>query len=86
MLPNFDFERCFLLIQAYLEKARLPISDYVSDTNTVMDCLPRLLAAMQFIASNDFRTVGLFEVVCQIVRTKQFLTTKIMVSAAYECT
>ena len=73
--------RCFLLIQANIEKARLPISDYVNDTKTVMDSVPRLLAAMQFIACNEFRASGSFEVVCQIVRTKQLIATRTTVSA-----
>ena len=79
------FARCFLLIQAYLEQARLPISDYINDTKTVMDSVPRLLAAMQFIAGNDYQTEGFFDVVCQIVRTKQLLAVKTMVRSRGGC-
>jgi hypothetical protein len=68
--------RCFLLIQAYLQKARLPISDYINDTKTAMDNVPRLLAAMQFIAARELRVEGIFEVVCQLYRTKQLISTK----------
>ena len=68
--------RCFLLIQAYLEKARLPISDYINDTKTVVDNVPRLLAAMQAIAIHGGLTAGFFEVVTQICRTKQLIETR----------
>ncbi|CAJ1934944.1 unnamed protein product [Cylindrotheca closterium] len=66
----------FLLIQAFLEKAQLPISDYVNDTRTVMDSVPRLLAAMHFVASNQYETDGYADVVSQLFRTKQLISTK----------
>ena len=65
----------FLLVQAYLERAKLPISDYINDSKTVMDSVPRLLAAMQFIASREGLD-GSFDVLCQLVRTKQILSTR----------
>lgn len=46
-----------------------------------MDSVPRLLAAMQFIACNELRASGSFEVVGQIVRTKQLIATRTTVSA-----
>lgn len=66
----------FLLVQAYLEKIRLPISDYVNDSKTVIDNVPRLLAAMQAIAAQDTTTTGSFDVLCQLVRTKQLISTR----------
>eukprot|EP00536_Pseudo-nitzschia_multiseries_P002204 jgi/Psemu1/322449/estExt_fgenesh1_pg.C_290027 len=66
----------FLLVQAHLERAKLPISDYINDSKTVMDSVPRLLAAMQFIASRQDNTDGSFDVLCQLVRTKQLISTR----------
>ncbi len=63
-----------------MENADLPISDFVNDTKTVMDSVPRLLAAMQFLASNEFQDEGFFEVACQIVRARQLVATKTSVS------
>ena len=74
MSPRFCF-RCFLLIQAYLEGAKLPISDYVNDTKGVVENIPRLLAAMRFIALGDKSTAGSMDLICQFARTKQYLTT-----------
>ena len=59
-----------------MEKARLPISDYVNDTRTVMDNVPRLLAAMLFIASREVKVEGSFEVVCQLFRAKQLIASR----------
>jgi hypothetical protein len=66
----------FLLVQAYLERAKLPISDYKNDSKTVMDSVPRLLAAMTFIASEDGGLNGSFDVLCQLIRTKQLISTR----------
>jgi Sec63 Brl domain len=73
--------KAFLLIQAYLQKQKLPISDYVNDTKTVMDSVPRLLAAMQFISCRDINGDGSFEVICQLVRTKQLITNRVSPSS-----
>lgn len=45
-----------------------------------MDSVPRLLAAMHFIASNESGTDGYADVVSQLFRTKQLITTKSTVS------
>ena len=66
----------FLLVQAYLERAKLPISDYINDSKTVMDNVPRLLAAMQFVASQEESRDGSFDVLCQLVRTKQLISNR----------
>merc|ERR1712238_588138 len=66
----------FLLIQAYLERAKLPISDYINDSKTVMSSVPRLLAAMQSIASQEESSDGSFDVLCQLVRAKQLISTR----------
>jgi len=58
----------------------LPISDYVNDTKSVIENVPRLLAAMQFIATDDRSTAGTFELLCQFARTKQYILTRSIVS------
>jgi len=62
-------------LQAHLQRAKLPISDYVNDTKGVTENVPRLLAAMQFIALGDSTTSGALDLVCQFARTKQYLAT-----------
>lgn len=48
----------------------------MNDTRTVMDSVPRLLAAMHFIATNQSETEGYADVVSQLFRTKQLISTK----------
>ncbi len=43
--------KAFLLLYAFLRKARLPISDYINDTKSVFDQVPRVLNAMIDIAA-----------------------------------
>lgn len=71
--------KCFLLLQAFLEHTKLPISDYINDTNTVLNQVPRLLAAMHFVAVQDSTTAGTFELICQFSRTRQIIATRTMV-------
>lgn len=61
----------FLLIQAYLEHTKLPISDYVNDTKSVVENVPRLLGAMSFIAASESNVAGSFELMTQFSRTRQ---------------
>lgn len=63
-----------------MERAKLPISDYVNDTKSVIENVPRLLAAMRFIAQEDGSTAGSFELLCQFSRTKQLFETRSTVS------
>jgi len=72
--------KCFLLLQAFLERAKLPISDYINDTKTVLSQVPRLLAAMHFVAVHDYQTAGSFELICQISRARQLIATRSVVS------
>lgn len=66
----------FLLIQAHIERAKLPISDYLNDTRSVVDNIPRLLAAMRYIAVSDHTTAGTFELTTQFSRTRQIIETR----------
>ena len=68
--------KAFLLIQAYLEGVRLPISDYVNDTKSVVENIPRLLAAMEYIASSNRTAAGSFELLTQFVRVRQCFETR----------
>lgn len=72
--------KCFLLIQAYLQHAPLPISDYINDTKSVIENLPRLLAAMTFVASGDSDTAGSFDVMAQCIRTRQLFEARAKVT------
>ncbi len=53
--------KCYLLLQAHIFKSKLPISDYINDMRSVIEQIPRLLAAMQFIAQDDKGSAGNFE-------------------------
>jgi len=68
--------KCFLLVQAFLERVRLPISDYVNDTKTIVENIPRLLAAMHYIARDDRDAAGSFELLTQFSRTLQLFYTR----------
>jgi Sec63 Brl domain len=69
--------KTFLMVQAYLEHTKLPISDYVNDTKSVIENLPRMLAAMSFIAASDMERVeGSFELMTQFSRTRQILVAR----------
>lgn len=57
----------------------MPISDYVNDTKTVVDQIPRLLAAMQYIALQETTAAGSFELACQFSRVRQILDTRTMI-------
>ncbi len=71
--------KAFLLVQAFLTKSKLPISDFVNDTKTVFDNMPRLLAAMEYIVLNeDVRVPGSFEVVTHFTKTRQLIETASM--------
>jgi hypothetical protein len=73
--------KCFLLIQAHLAHAKLPISDFVSDTKSVVENVPRLLGAMEFIAGEDSNAAGSFELRTQFSRTRQLLETRSLPNA-----
>jgi hypothetical protein len=72
--------KCFLLIQAYLEHAPLPISDYINDTKSVIENLPRLLSAVAFVATGDKNVAASFECYTQCVRTRQLFEARLKVT------
>lgn len=67
-------------MQAFIERARLPISDYVNDTKSVVDNLPRLLAAMQFILVNSGAVEYAFDVLSHLIKARQILKSRLTVS------
>lgn len=61
--------KAFLLLQAHLERARLPIADYVNDTKSVLDQAPRILNAMVDIAADE----GLLQPALGTMRVAQLI-------------
>lgn len=68
--------KCYLLVQAYLSKTPLPVSDYVNDTKSVLDQLPRLVGAMQYIVQSSPDRNGSFDVFCMLAKVKQSLKSR----------
>lgn len=61
--------KAFLLLQAHLERAKLPITDYVNDTKSVLDQAPRILNAMVDIAADE----GLLQPALGTMRVAQLM-------------
>ena len=70
--------KTFLLLQAHISRTKLPISDYINDTKMIIDQIPRLLGAMQFISVSNSHGSGSFEVFSLYYRFRQILNTKVM--------
>ena len=68
--------KAFLLVQAFLSRIRLPTSDYINDTKSVMESIPRLLAAMEFIADGERAAAGSFDLSTQFCRARQYIETR----------
>lgn len=62
--------KAYLLVQAHLEHAKLPISDFVNDSRAIVENVPRLLSAMEFIAVGDAASDS-FELMTELVRLRQ---------------
>jgi len=45
--------KAYLLLQAHFEHARLPITDYINDTKSVLDQAPRIMNALVDIAADE---------------------------------
>jgi hypothetical protein len=80
----FSSNRGFLLIQAHISRAKLPISDYINDTRTVLDQIPRLLAAMQYVSLDDSAASGSFDLMCMYSKVRQILATRSNVSILFQ--
>jgi activating signal cointegrator complex subunit 3 len=58
-----------LLIQAYVYNAQLPIADYINDTKSILDQLPRVLNAMIDVAADS----GYLHIVIILTRISQMI-------------
>ena len=72
--------KCFLLLQAFIFKGKLPISDYINDMRSVVEQIPRLLAAVQFIALDDKTGAGNFELFSCFALVRRIIRTGAMIN------
>mmetsp|Transcript_40669 Transcript_40669/g.73328 ORF Transcript_40669/g.73328 Transcript_40669/m.73328 type:complete len:383 (-) Transcript_40669:165-1313(-) len=75
--------KCFLLLQAFIFKGTLPISDYINDMRGVVEQIPRLLAAMQFIALDDKASAGNFEMFSCFPLVRHIIRTGVMIDVKH---
>jgi len=68
--------KCYLLVIAYILRSPLPMSDYVNDTKSLLDQLPRLIGALQFILLNDTNTKWSFSLLGMLSKVKQVLNSR----------
>ena len=86
---KMDYEdphtKCFLLLQAHIEKSRLPVSDYIGDTKSVVDQVGRLLAALLYVATEggEGEKAGMLDVAEAILVTKQCMVSKAYAGEEY---
>ena len=73
--------KCFLLVQAFIFKVKLPISDYINDMRSVVEQIPRLLACMQFTALDDKTSAGNFEMFSCFPLVRRIIRTGVMIDA-----
>jgi len=71
--------KAFLLLQAFVFKSKLPISDYINDMRSVVEQIPRLLAAMQFVALDDKASAGNFEMFSCFPLVRRVLSTGMII-------
>lgn len=72
--------KSFLLLQAYCFKGKLPISDYINDMRSVVEQIPRLLAAMQYVALDEKASAGSFEMFTCFSLVRRIFNTGIMMN------
>lgn len=73
--------KCFLLLQAYIFKSKLPISDYINDMRSVVEQVPRLLAAMQYVALDDDASAGNFDMISAFPLVRRIFATGTMINS-----
>ena len=71
--PNL---KCYLLLQAFVNREKLPNHDYVNDTRTLVDQVPRFLSSMVYIAQNHTPSNGWFEILTAIIEAQQIFNTR----------
>jgi len=47
--------KVYLLLQGWLGRCKMPVSDYVNDTKSVVEQMGRMLAAMAFVTEGGGR-------------------------------
>jgi len=65
--------KTFLLLLAHIHSIKLPISDYINDTKSVLDQFNRVLNAMIDISGED----GLLAIVSLLAQVSQYVTQKL---------
>jgi activating signal cointegrator complex subunit 3 len=73
--------KTFLLLQAHFTRSPLPISDYVNDTKSVLDQVPRVLSSFMDIAALEMRA----DVVLCLVRIAQMVVQGLAEGASSLC-
>ena len=68
------------MVQGTITRSSFPISDFINDARTVVDQMPRLLAAVEYIAEENKTTAGGFDFVCMISMARQVINSMQMVS------
>jgi activating signal cointegrator complex subunit 3 len=61
--------KAYLLLQAHFYRIQLPISDYITDTKSVLDQVPRVLNALIDIATNE----GYLYIVLNLMKISQMV-------------
>jgi activating signal cointegrator complex subunit 3 len=61
--------KAFLLLQAHFYRVKLPISDYITDTKSVLDQAPRVLNGMLDVAAD----AGQLEIALRLMRIAQMI-------------
>lgn len=72
--------KCFLLLQAFIFKSKLPISDYINDMRSVVEQVPRLLAAMQYVALDDDASAANFDMISAFPLVRRIFATGTMIN------
>ncbi len=60
-------------------QSQLPISDYVNDTKSIIEQIPRLLAAMEYLSTEDSASEGSFDTFCMFSIIRQVINSQQMV-------
>ena len=70
--------KCFLLLQGWMGRAKLPISDYINDTKSVIDQVGRLLAAMIHVSlgEGEGETHNMLDVMIALIGAKQCISAR----------
>ena len=68
------------MVQATITGTSFPVSDFITDARSVMDQIPRLLAALEYIAAEDKASAGGFDLFCMLSITRQVISSMQMVS------